>query len=1041
MRTRRLATIFATCCIAVGLTDLAPQAASAVPTPRLVRASVNDRFIDVDASNDGLVAYTVAARIASSQPQFNAKVLKTADGGLEWTELSSSPSGYWTAVATSSSGQVVALVGKVDDTANGHRLFVSTDSGVTWIQKGSTDSAYLDVAVSANGSVIAVAQAYSGISTSSDGGDNWTIVDLDSSDPDPQPLLVQSVALSNDGSVIAASTYGGSVWRSVDSGSTWVDIKPGSEQLWQDLVMSDDGLTIFGVVFDDRGYIWDGNDSPATWNDSGTPGAAGSLDFANGQAVRAAISPDGNTFIAASYGRQPRILRNWDRESPLTWQAVPAGTAVLGLTVTNGGSRFMTVNEGSGIWAYVPETPAPIASSVSTLCGGDPTGPTEGGVAVEIQGAFLFDVSSVTFGGTPATVVDSEIDGSEVRVIAPPGSTGAVDVVVTTPSGSVTLVGAFTYQQSGGSRGWSQIGATITSAGSDEYLGELFGKHMDLNDDGTVIAIGSVFLDDDDEPAGRARVFDWTKDGWVQRGLDIVGDSGVDDATGWSVALSADGDLLAVSDIGYDEFTGRVRIFSWDGDAWTQVGADLVGADTQDYFGWSLSANADGDVIAIGSLTSQTNPYAGSVSVFDRSGNSWIRREPQLFGSVAQGFFGFSLALDATGDVLAVGAAGLGADSSGVSVWKWQGSSWIPRGASILDEQDEEFLGWSVDLSADGDVLAAGAPQHDNVGDGEMPLPNSGLIRVYDWTGTNWSQVRAPIPGTKTWSNFGRSVSLSADGVVVAGGAPNDGTCETSGSAAVLAWENDHWAPRGGVIRSDSQYGAFGASVELDSEGKVLAVNAPIGMTGGATFVFRYSPEYQVFLVPPSPPTTPPTTGSPPTITTPSTNPPTIVPNPEKLSNLPILESVSRNGTNGQLNVTGSASRGSGPTTGTRRFDIRSGDRITVSINNFLANEDVWIGFYSDPLTVTRVRANASGTVEASFTAPTGIAGDHTMVVYGTESGRGLRVLTRFTSPRLPRTGSEPAWPLATGFLMVGLLCAAIASNSRRRNERRGIAG
>jgi IPT/TIG domain-containing protein len=70
-------------------------------------------------------------------------------------------------------------------------------------------------------------------------------------------------------------------------------------------------------------------------------------------------------------------------------------------------------------------------------------GPTPGGQTVTLTGTGLAGTSSVTFGGAEATIVSVTPDS--VTVTTPAGSAGAVDVVVATPTGTTTLVGAYTY--------------------------------------------------------------------------------------------------------------------------------------------------------------------------------------------------------------------------------------------------------------------------------------------------------------------------------------------------------------------------------------------------------------------------------------------------------------------------------------------------------------------------------------------------------------------------------------------------------------------
>lgn len=111
---------------------------------------------------------------------------------------------------------------------------------------------------------------------------------------------------------------------------------------------------------------------------------------------------------------------------------VPAGAAAgpVGVSVTTAGG---TNNGLSYTYVAVP--------TVTTLV---PTsGPTSGGTTVTITGTDLGSTESVTFGGTLAPF--AAIDDTTVAAVTPPGVAGAVDVVVTNPAGSDTVVGGFTY--------------------------------------------------------------------------------------------------------------------------------------------------------------------------------------------------------------------------------------------------------------------------------------------------------------------------------------------------------------------------------------------------------------------------------------------------------------------------------------------------------------------------------------------------------------------------------------------------------------------
>lgn len=75
-------------------------------------------------------------------------------------------------------------------------------------------------------------------------------------------------------------------------------------------------------------------------------------------------------------------------------------------------------------------------------------GPEVGGTAITISGARFTGASSVTIGGAEASnvVVNS---ATSISAVTPPGTMANSDVVVTTPIGSVTAVGAYEYSPVG----------------------------------------------------------------------------------------------------------------------------------------------------------------------------------------------------------------------------------------------------------------------------------------------------------------------------------------------------------------------------------------------------------------------------------------------------------------------------------------------------------------------------------------------------------------------------------------------------------------
>lgn len=85
-------------------------------------------------------------------------------------------------------------------------------------------------------------------------------------------------------------------------------------------------------------------------------------------------------------------------------------------------------------------------------------GPTTSGQKVILEGADLTGATSVTFGGTAGTITSNS--ATAINVTAPAGAPGTVNVVVTTPGGSLTLTGAYRFLSA------PTIGTIVSNSGS-----------------------------------------------------------------------------------------------------------------------------------------------------------------------------------------------------------------------------------------------------------------------------------------------------------------------------------------------------------------------------------------------------------------------------------------------------------------------------------------------------------------------------------------------------------------------------------------------
>jgi hypothetical protein len=144
------------------------------------------------------------------------------------------------------------------------------------------------------------------------------------------------------------------------------------------------------------------------------------------------------------------------------------------------------------------------------------------------------------------------------------------------------------------------------------------------------VAIGAPYNDGNGSSSGHVHIYSWNGSAWTQVGNDIDGEA-ADDYSGRSVSIDGDGSHVAIGAYGndgneMDSNSGHVRIYSWDGSAWSKVGNDIDGEAALDSSGTSVSIDSDGSHVAIGALNNDgTGSNAGHVRVlapYGVTGNS-----------------------------------------------------------------------------------------------------------------------------------------------------------------------------------------------------------------------------------------------------------------------------------------------------------------------------------------------------------------------------------------------------------------------------------
>ena len=384
--------------------------------------------------------------------------------------------------------------------------------------------------------------------------------------------------------------------------------------------------------------------------------------------------------------------------------------------------------------------------------------------------------------------------------------------------------------------------------------------------------------------------------------------------------------------------SGAVYVFTRTGTTWTQqayIKASNTGkagegqlAGDGDQFGFSLALSGDGNTLAVGAISEDSAAQqingnqgddsaqsAGAVYVYARTGSTWAQQAYVKSANMGAGDgLGFSVALSFDGNTLAAAAfdedgGGRGINppdntesqnSGALYVFTRQGGTWSQQ-AYIKGSKGEtsDGFGFATAISDDGNTIAVGSgdeacltPGIDPPGcaDDAPPMRGAniwvGAAYVFVRNGTTWSeQTFIKAPNARPYNSFGVRLDLSGAGNTLAissylednagrgirppmvqqfliqdilnGWREHRNEAEESGAVYFYTRTGTRWTAGAWVKAANADAGdEFGSSVALSTDGHVMVVgahgedSAATGINGnqadnsaadsGAAYVFVY---------------------------------------------------------------------------------------------------------------------------------------------------------------------------------------------------------
>lgn len=263
-------------------------------------------------------------------------------------------------------------------------------------------------------------------------------------------------------------------------------------------------------------------------------------------------------------------------------------------------------------------------------------------------------------------------------------------------------------------------------------------------------------------------------------------------------------------------------------------------------FGKSVSVS--GTTAVVGAFTDNCTdgPFCGIVYVFRFDGTTWLLEQELTHPETGGASSTFGISVSVSKDIIMVGGgadgcfAGTGLPCGSVDVFHFNGSSWqAAEKLTASDTQRGDQFGRSVSLS--GNTVVVGAR-----GDSCASGSRCGSAYLFRYNGTSWiEEQKLTASDAEAEDEFGHSVSISGETTLVS---TRFKSCEHGprcGAAYVYSFDGDSWNETQKLSAFDNRTAKlFGSSVSISGNtafvGAILD-HCSAGLECGSVYVYRFN--------------------------------------------------------------------------------------------------------------------------------------------------------------------------------------------------------
>ena len=336
-----------------------------------------------------------------------------------------------------------------------------------------------------------------------------------------------------------------------------------------------------------------------------------------------------------------------------------------------------------------------------------------------------------------------------------------------------------------------------------------------INKNNTHMVVGV----DNSSSKGGIQIYERDGNGWVLRkeqfNQTVAGYYGMND----TVAINADATVILVGQRGYNNYAGRIHIYTYDvNDPYTLT--EVKYFDGNGGLGTSVAINSAGTMIVAGASVDS------KVYTYTYDGANWNNISSlTLTGNTGRNF-GAKLRLTPDNSDLVVTELKHntpGASAGCIRCYSYNSvdQSWNQVGSDITGDNDYDEFGQSLAINDDGTMLAASAHGSN--------FNTGGYVKVFDRLGNNWVQRGLTISNDDPAEGFGRYVSINSTGSIMAisnlGKNSNYHTVQNDGRLRIYEAVDNSWNLINNFFSADTR---LAQAHKIDSTGGLIVATHPM---------------------------------------------------------------------------------------------------------------------------------------------------------------------------------------------------------------------